>query len=154
MHGHLGDLYGGGGIAAGDCPAGTAGLKYGADKGLAVVIMEGLRGGMLTGQVPPSVQEIRDGAPVQRTQAECALQWLWNQPEVRVVLSGMSTMEQVVENVASAGRSAAGSMSPQELAVIDRVREQYNALGAIPCTRCEYCLPCPNNVAIPDVFQI
>ena len=134
--------------------AGTAGLQYAADKGLAVVIMEGLRGGMLTGQIPPSVQQIWDSAPVQRTHAEWALQWLWNQPEVSVVLSGMTIMEQVVENVESAGRSGAGTMSTRELAVVDRVREQYNALCAIPCTHCEYCLPCPNDVAIPRIFEI
>jgi uncharacterized protein len=134
--------------------AGTAGLRYAANKGLAVVIMEGLRGGMLTGQVPPQVQQIWDSAPVQRTPADWALQWLWNQPEVSVVLSGMSTMEQVVENVESAGRSGVGKMGPEELAAVDRVREQYQALCAIPCTRCQYCLPCPSGVAIPDVFEI
>ena len=134
--------------------AGTAGLQYAAGKGLAVVIMEGLRGGMLTGQIPPSVQEIWDNAPVQRTPAEWALQWLWNQPEVSVVLSGMTTMEQVVENVDSASRSGVGTMSADELTVVDRARDQYNALCAIPCTHCEYCLPCPNNVAIPDIFEI
>jgi uncharacterized protein len=134
--------------------AGTAGLQYAASKGLAVVIMEGLRGGMLTGQVPPSVQEIWDGAPVQRTPAEWALQWLWNQPEVSVVLSGMSTMEQVVENVESASRSGVGTMTAGELAVVDCARDQYNALCAIPCTHCEYCLPCPSGVAIPHIFEI
>jgi uncharacterized protein len=134
--------------------AGTAGLRYAANKGLAVVIMEGLRGGMLTGQVPPQVQQIWDSAPVQRTPADWALQWLWNQPEVSVVLSGMSTMEQVVENVQSAGRSGVGTLSADEVALVERVREEYQALCAIPCTRCQYCLPCPNNVAIPDVFEI
>jgi predicted aldo/keto reductase-like oxidoreductase len=134
--------------------AGTAGLQFAAGKGLAVVIMEGLRGGMLTGQIPPSVQGIWDGAPVQRTPAEWALQWLWNQPEVSVVLSGMTTMEQVVENVESASRSGVGTMGADEIAVVDRVRDQYNALCAIPCTHCEYCLPCPNNVEIPSIFEI
>ncbi|NIV28766.1 MAG: aldo/keto reductase, partial [Anaerolineae bacterium] len=85
--------------------AGTKGLKYAAEKGLAVVVMEPLRGGQLTKSVPPSVQEIWDGAPVQRTPAEHALQWVWNQPEVSVVLSGMSTIEQVEQNVESAERS-------------------------------------------------
>jgi len=137
-----------------DYQAGTKGLRYAAGRGLAVVIMEPLRGGMLTGQVPPQVQEIWDSVPVRRTPADFALQWLWNQPEISVVLSGMSTMEQVVENVESAGRSGVGTMSPEELAVIDRVREQYQALCAIPCTHCEYCLPCPSGVAIPDIFEI
>ena len=137
-----------------DYQAGTKGLEYAADKGLAVVIMEGLRGGMLTDHVPPQVQALWDSAPVQRTSAEWALQWLWNQPEISVVLSGMSTMEQVVENVESAGKSGVGSMSADELAVVDRVRETYEALCAIPCTACEYCLPCPSGVNIPEIFEI
>ena len=73
-----------------DYQAGTKGLRYAAGKGLAVVIMEPLRGGMLTGQVPPQVQQIWDSAPIRRTPADFALQWLWNQPEVSVVLSGMA----------------------------------------------------------------
>jgi predicted aldo/keto reductase-like oxidoreductase len=149
--------------------AGTEGLRYAAGKGLAVVIMEPLRGGMLTQHVPPSVQALWDSvgathrgrpragteaSPYRRTPAAWALQWLWNQPEISVVLSGMSTMEQVVENVASAARSGPGTMSEEELAVISRVREQYEALCAIPCTACEYCLPCPNGVSIPEIFKI
>jgi predicted aldo/keto reductase-like oxidoreductase len=106
------------------------------------------------GTVPPTVQAIWDEAPVQRTAAEWALQWVWNQPEVSVVLSGMSTMEQVVENVESAGRSGVGLLNEEELAIVDRVREQYRELSPIPCTKCEYCLPCPNGVKIPTAFEI
>jgi predicted aldo/keto reductase-like oxidoreductase len=140
--------------------AGTRGLKYAADKGLAVVIMEPIRGGRLSGHVPPTVQAIWDDAPVQRTRrvrrspAEWALQWVWNHPEVSLVLSGMSTMEHVVENVESAGRSGPGTMSDEELSIIARVREAYEALCPIPCTDCQYCLPCPNGVKIPRVFEI
>ncbi|HSR30648.1 MAG TPA: aldo/keto reductase [Anaerolineae bacterium] len=134
--------------------AGTKGLKYAADKGLAVVIMEPIRGGMLAGNVPPSIQALWDSAPVKRTPAEWALQWVWNQPEVSLLLSGMSTMEQVEENVASAGRSGAGTLTGEELALVDRVREAYRELCAIPCTACEYCLPCPSGVNIPGIFEI
>jgi predicted aldo/keto reductase-like oxidoreductase len=137
-----------------DYQAGTKGLRYAAGKGLAVVIMEPLRGGMLTQHVPPSVQQIWDGAPVRRTPADFALQWLWNQPEISLVLSGMSAMEHVVENVESADRSGSGTMSEGELAVIAQVREQYEALCAIPCTACEYCLPCSSGVNIPGIFEI
>ncbi len=137
-----------------DYQAGTKGLRYAAKKGLAVVVMEPLRGGRLTKSVPPPVQEIWDRAPAKRTPAEWALQWVWNQPEVSVVLSGMSTMEQVKENVECAGRSGPGSLTSEELALYDEVRETYTALSPIPCTDCRYCLPCPNGVSIPRVFDI
>jgi predicted aldo/keto reductase-like oxidoreductase len=137
-----------------DYQAGTKGLRYAASKGLAVVVMEPIRGGRLAGTVPPSVQAIWDRAPAQRTPAEWALQWVWNQPEVSVVLSGMSAMAHVEENVASADRSGVGALSQEELAVFDRVRQAYEALCAIPCTDCKYCLPCPSGVNIPRVFEI
>ncbi len=136
-----------------DYQAGQKGLRYAADKGLAVVIMEPLRGGQLANPNPPdSVAEIWSEAERERMPADWALQWLWNQPEVSLVLSGMSTVQHVVENVASAERSGVGTLSEAEMALVDRVREAYQALSAIPCTGCEYCLPCPNDVAIPRIF--
>jgi predicted aldo/keto reductase-like oxidoreductase len=134
--------------------AGVRGLNYAADKGLAVVVMEPLRGGMLAGNVPEPVQEIWDAAPWKRTPADWALQWVWNQPAVSLVLSGMSTMEQVVENIASAARSAVGSLTAGDLALIGRARDKYRELCPIPCTDCKYCLPCPNDVAIPRIFAL
>jgi len=134
--------------------AGTKGLQYAAGKGLAVVIMEPLRGGALARNIPPTVQALWDSAPVRRTPADFALQWLWNQSEISLVLSGMSTMEQVEENLASASHSGVGTLSAEELAIVDRVREAYRALCAVPCTACKYCLPCPSGVDIPEVFSI
>ncbi len=134
--------------------AGTEGLRYAANKGLAVVVMEPLRGGLLTKNVPPAVQEIWDRAPRERTPADWALQWVWNQPEVSVVLSGMSTMEHVEQNVASASQSGPGTLTKQELDVIARARDRYQELSPIPCTDCRYCLPCPNGVDIPRVFEV
>jgi predicted aldo/keto reductase-like oxidoreductase len=134
--------------------AGRRGLEYAAEKGLAVVIMEPIRGGRLSNKVPPSVQAIWDSAQVQRSPAEWALQWLWNQPEVAVVLSGMSTMEHVEENAASAAKSGPNTLAPEELALFDGVRAAYEALCPVDCTDCRYCLPCPNGVAIPQVFEI
>jgi predicted aldo/keto reductase-like oxidoreductase len=134
--------------------AGTEGLEYAAAKGLAVVIMEPLRGGLLARNVPPVVEEIWDGAPRQRTAADWALQWVWNHPEVSVVLSGMSTMEQVEQNIASASQSGPGTLTDAELALFDRVRGMYSELARIPCTDCRYCLPCPSGVNIPSVFEI
>jgi predicted aldo/keto reductase-like oxidoreductase len=88
------------------------------------------------------------------TPADWALQWLWNQPKVSLVLSGMSTIEQVGQNLVSADRSGVGTLSAEEVALVDRVREAYRALCAIPCTACKYCLPCPQGVAIPDVLGV
>lgn len=133
--------------------AGTKGLRYAASKGLAVVIMEPLLGGRLV-DPPEPVQAIWDSATVKRKAADWALQWLWSQPEVSVVLSGMSTMQHVVENVASASNSGVGTLTAEELAVVDRVRTKYQELCPIPCTKCEYCLPCTVGLNIPNLFDI
>ncbi|MGC9398345.1 MAG: aldo/keto reductase [Anaerolineae bacterium] len=134
--------------------AGTKGLKYAADKGLAVVIMEGLRGGQLAQNPPPDpVAEIWAESGRDRKPAEWGLQWLWNQPEVSVVLSGMSEMQHVTENVASADRSGVGTLTDEDLGLIERVRATYEALAPIPCTGCGYCVPCPNGVDIPTLFR-
>jgi predicted aldo/keto reductase-like oxidoreductase len=134
--------------------AGTEGLRYAADKGLAVVIMEPLRGGLLAGRIPGVVQELWDAAPRQRTPADWALQWVWNHPEVSVVLSGMSTMEQVEQNVASASESGPGTLMEEELHIVSLVREKYRTLAPIPCTNCQYCQPCPSGVNIPRIFEV
>jgi len=136
-----------------DYQAGTRGLKYAAGKGLAVVVMEPVRGGRLA-RPPETIARLWANATQQRNPAEWALQWVWNQPEVSVVLSGMSTMEQVVENVASAERSRPGILTADELALIDRAREGYLALSPVPCTGCGYCMPCPNGVDIPRIFTL
>ena len=133
--------------------AGTAGLKYAAERGLGVVVMEGLLGGRLVNP-PAAIQAIWDGSPTRRSPADWALQWLWNQPEVSVVLSGMSSMQQVVENLASADASEVNHLSADELARVDQVRRQYNDLCQIPCTACDYCQPCPNKVKIPYIFEL
>jgi uncharacterized protein len=129
--------------------AGTRGLAYAAARGLAVVVMEPLRGGRLTRKPPAAAVELWAGASQKRTLADWALQWLWNQPEVSVVLSGMSTLDQVQENLDSAHRARSGSLRPDELALIDRVRTVYRERCPIDCTQCKYCLPCPHGVNIP-----
>ena len=133
--------------------AGTKGLQYATSKGLAVVVMEPLLGGKLV-KPPEEVQRIWDAAPKQRTPADWALQWLWSQPEVSVILSGMSTMEQVEQNLVSADNSRVGLLTEEELALIPDVRKRYNDLCPIPCTKCRYCMPCPNGVDIPRNFEI
>ena len=131
---------------------GTKGLKYAASKGLAVVIMEPIKGGLLAVTPPKEVQAIWDEAEVKRTPAEWALLWVWNHPEVSVALSGMSTMEQVIENVQIADRSGPNILTPKELEIIARVREKYLQYGFVGCTRCQYCMPCPQGVNIPEIL--
>ncbi|HOQ06918.1 MAG TPA: aldo/keto reductase [Clostridiales bacterium] len=133
--------------------AGMKGLKYAASKGLAVVIMEPLLGGRLANP-PKDVRAIMEEADPVRSPAGWALDWLWSQPEVSVVLSGMSTMRQVEENIALADKSEIGKFGRNELDVIEKVRKKYRERTAIPCTGCEYCVPCPNSVAIPRNFSI
>jgi hypothetical protein len=132
--------------------AGTEGLEYAADKGLAVVIMEPLLGGKLVNP-PEPIQALWEAAEQERGAPEWALQWLWNKPQVSTVLSGMSTMEQVKENIASAERAEIGGLTEAELEIIARVRARYDELCPVPCTSCRYCMPCPNGVDIPGVFS-
>lgn len=133
--------------------AGTEGVKYAASKGLAVVVMEPILGGRLVNP-PDEVQALWNTALRKRKPAEWALQWLWNQPEVTLALSGMSAMNQVEENIASAERSGVGSLNSDELALVTQVRNKYQDISPIPCNKCNYCMPCPNGVNIPRVFEI
>jgi hypothetical protein len=133
--------------------AGTKGLKDAAAKGIPVVVMEPLLGGRLS-KPPQAVREAFDGFPVKRTPSEWALQWVWDKPEASVLLSGMSTIGQVEENLESAGRSGVHSLTAEEAGLIDRVRLIYRDKVLVPCTNCGYCLPCPSGVNIPQNFEL
>jgi len=133
--------------------AGTRGLKLAAAKGLAVVIMEPLLGGRLA-HPPSSIRQVMARSRVQRSPADWALQWLWNQPEVSVVLSGMSNMDNVTANLDSASRARSDSFQAADHKLIADVRQKYQERAAIPCTKCGYCMPCPNGVDIPANFEI
>ncbi len=132
--------------------AGTRGLKLAAEKGLAVVVMEPLMGGRLA-DPPPAIRETLGGDAAQRSPAQLAFDWVWDQPEVSVVLSGMSTMDQVVDNLRIVDEARVGKLTAADQALIARVREQYKARITIPCTQCGYCMPCPNGVNIPFIFD-
>jgi predicted aldo/keto reductase-like oxidoreductase len=134
--------------------AGLEGMNYAAERGTAVVVMEPLRGGKLTDAVPPSIRDLWDEAPVKRTPAEWALRWVWNLPEVATVLSGMSSPAQLEENLALAADARPLSLTPKELALIDRVTERYRTMQQIDCTSCAYCMPCPHGVNIPFNFSL
>ena len=133
--------------------AGTAGLEYAASRGLGVIIMEPLRGGNLTKTVPPAVREIWDEATVKRTPAEWALRWIWNHPEVTVVLSGMNDEANIRENLKVAGVAYPNSLTEAELQLVKRVESKYRELMKVGCTGCRYCMPCPSGVNIPLCFE-
>ncbi len=131
----------------------TEGLEYAHAKGMAVVIMEPIKGGALANP-PAEALSVMAGAPVKRTPVDWALQFLWNRPEVATVLSGMSNLQMVVENCDSADRSGINSLSEGEDHIITRLAEIYQEKILVPCTGCEYCLPCPTGVNIPQNFAI
>ena len=133
--------------------AGKEGLQYAASKGIGVVIMEPLRGGCLTNKIPPAVRELWDSAEIKRTPAEWGLRWVFNHPEVSLVLSGMSAMPQLVENINTAEDAKAGSLNEEELALISKVQTKFEEILKVNCTGCAYCVPCPNNVDIPMNFS-
>lgn len=134
--------------------AGKEGLDYAANKDIGVVIMEPLRGGMLTDKIPEKVENLWNSAEVKRTPAEWALRWVWNQSEVSVVLSGMSTLEQVKENVELANNVKPDNLNKNELELIEKVNSTYRELLEVDCTSCEYCMPCPFGVNIPFNFSL
>jgi uncharacterized protein len=132
--------------------AGAAGLAYAAERGLAVIVMEPLKGGRLAPPVPAPIQAIWDAYPVKRSPVEWALRYVWDDPRVSLALSGMSTMEQIVENVALAEHGQAASLTAADHELIARVRDAYKARISVDCTGCRYCMPCPQGIDIPLVL--
>jgi hypothetical protein len=136
-----------------DYQAGTQGVSYAAAKGLAVVVMEPLRGGSLANP-PRVVRGIFESFPEKRSPAAWGLRWVWNHPEVSLLLSGMTAMPQVEENVRAAEDAEINVMTDAELELIARAKEKLVERTAIPCTRCGYCMPCPNGINIPFNFEL
>lgn len=132
--------------------AGTEGLKYAAAKGLGVVVMEPLRGGTLTKKLK-ALDTVWDQADKKRTQAEWALRWVWNHPEVTVVLSGMNDEKHIEENIRIANEAYPDSLSDKELDLVSKAEETYRKLMKAGCTGCRYCMPCPSGVDIPASFE-
>jgi len=137
-----------------DYQAGTRGLRYAASKGLAVVVMEPVAGGRLAIKPPKPIQDMWSEARVRRTQAEWALLWVWNHPEVSIALSGMSTMQQVKENVRTASHSGINRLTREELSFVNQVALGYKKTGFIGCTGCRYCQPCPEGVNITEIISL
>ena len=132
--------------------AGTEGLKFAAKKGLGIVVMEPIRGGLLAKDIA-GISDIWRTAKEKHTPAGWALRWVWNHPEVSVVLSGMSTPEQVRQNVALAQAGLADSLTKTELSLYKKVKKELEKRILIPCTGCRYCTPCPHGVSIPECFE-
>lgn len=133
--------------------AGKSGLEYAASKGLPIMIMEPLRGGKLVTNLPKEVYNIWDKAYVKRSPAEWAFRWLWNHPEVTVVLSGMNSMEMIDENIRIASAAEANSFTEADFELFKRVKQILSEKIKIPCTGCNYCMPCPKGVDIPTCFS-
>ncbi len=136
-----------------DYQAGLKGMRMAAERGLAVVVMEPLRGGLLV-NLPKEAQAAFDGSGYNRSNVEWALDWLWDMPEVSCVLSGMSTPEQLQQNMGYAAKAKPGMLSAEEQGVIAQAKAALDARAAIPCTGCNYCVDlCPNKIAIPYNFR-
>ncbi len=133
--------------------AGRTGLKYAASKGIPVVIMEPLRGGKLVNQLPEKAKKLFSDYRVKKTPAEWAFKWLYNQPEIMCVLSGMNSLEMVKENVAIADESRLGEITEEDFVLYKNVVDAINEKVKVPCTGCRYCMPCPKQVDIPGVFS-
>lgn len=130
-----------------------SGLLLAASLGIPVIVMEPLRGGKLVTHLPEQVKKAFTDSDSSRSPAEWALRWVWNHPEVTVVLSGMSDEAQAAENIRIAGSVTPGSLTGQELAVFEQVKSEMLAKTKIPCTACGYCMPCPFGVDIPGCFS-
>jgi predicted aldo/keto reductase-like oxidoreductase len=139
--------------------AGTEGLQYAGKRNIAVIIMEPIRGGKLA--IPdnklddrPEIKHVLDNSSIKRKMPDWALQFLWNQSEVSVVISGMSAMQHVLDNVDSASKSGIGILNEEELQTIAKLREGFEKYTYVQCTSCGYCKPCPNDVNIPQVLRL
>jgi predicted aldo/keto reductase-like oxidoreductase len=133
--------------------AGIRGIRYASEKGMGVFAMEPLRGGALVGKMPREVQKIYDEAPLKKSAAHWAFKWLYNQPEITMVLSGMNRDDHIDENIKIAQESLPGGLSPEEVDIVERSRDKFLELQEVGCTGCAYCMPCPAGIDIPAVFK-
>jgi Predicted oxidoreductases of the aldo/keto reductase family len=133
--------------------AGKKGLEAANKKGLPVIIMEPLRGGRLVNLLPEKAKEIIKGNSRKYTPAEWAFRWLWNQPEVTCILSGMNSMDMVKENIKIASNVTVGEFTEEDFELIEQVKNEINRNIKVGCTGCGYCIPCPKGVDIPGTFH-
>jgi len=134
--------------------AGLEGLIYGAAKGVAMVVMEPLRGGGLVSSMPPAVTRLLEAYPEKRSIVEWAFRWLYDKPEASIILSGTSSLEQLKDNLRIFDDARAGCMNAADQDLIVQLRKAYEAQHVIDCTECDYCMPCSQGVAIPDILKL
>jgi uncharacterized protein len=134
--------------------AGKEGLQYAASKGIGIAVMEPLRGGYLVSKLPQEVHDIFNTAQIKRSAAEWGLRWVWNHPEVTMLLSGMNEEAQVAENIRIASEMTPNSLTVPELKMFDDVKTAVKNSVKVPCTGCGYCMPCPAGVDIPGCFSV
>lgn len=132
--------------------AGRRGLYHAHSKGIPVIIMEPLRGGKLVNNLPDEAKRIFSEYKIKRTPAQWAFRWLWNQPEVTVVLSGMNSDKMVRDNIQTASTTQVGELGEEEEAMLRQVVKAISSKTKVGCTGCGYCMPCPKNVDIPGTF--
>lgn len=133
--------------------AGRKGLYHAHEKGIPVMIMEPLRGGRLVNNLPSEAIQIFNRHSVKHTPAQWAFKWLWNQPEVTTVLSGMNSDEMVEDNIKTASETAVGELTGSDEEMLRQVVKAINAKLKVPCTGCAYCMPCPKKVNISGIFS-
>ncbi len=134
--------------------AGIESFNYAREKGFNIVIMEPLKGGTLADGLPDELVEHFKKSGYDRSPVEWSFRWLYNFPEVKLILSGMSTMEQVLDNLRIFDKAEANSMSADEIKIMDGAMAIIEKNTAVPCTDCKYCMPCPAGVKIPVMFKL
>ena len=137
-----------------DHQAGVRGLQYAGQKGIPVAIMEPLKGGLLGNKPPEEVVKLLEGYHEKRSLVEWALRWLYNQKEVKVVLSGASSMEQLEDNIRIFNEAESQVLSPSDEELITKIKDIYSSKVRVGCTGCGYCMPCKAGVNIPEIFKI
>ena len=133
--------------------AGSEGIEYAASRDVGVIIMEPLKGGMLVGKLPKNAKKIFEDFSIKRSPGEWALRWVWDNPSVKVVLSGMNEEEHIEENIKAASNVFPNSLSEEEKEILKKVKNEFKSKIKVDCTNCAYCMPCPHGVDIPICFS-
>lgn len=133
--------------------AGRRGLNEAASMGIPVIIMEPLRGGKLANNIPKSARKVMELSGHNWSNAEWGFRWLFSQPEVTTVLSGMNSLEMISENIRIASKTDTNSITEDDLCTYEKIKAEIETDLKVGCTGCGYCMPCPLGVDIPGCFR-